>query len=349
MAKVSASLSEVSVRLPRLPYARQLVEGVTVPAEEAIEKSRLRRDLAIAGTAVLALGVIVAFNANDVAQGLSEISLTEATGLVSLHLLALVLRALAWGLCLDGAGSRVPPRELHATSAPRFLADTVVPTYAGAWVRIGLLRMVMGPRAPTIGQMITADGVILLVEAGITVVAVVALTLSVGLPWWWSAVVIGIAVGGSLLVRGLKRRYADRPFVRTFDVLAKRRTLAGLTALLAIVLVVQPVRFWISINGVGIDASFVEAVLAFLATSVIGGLPVGPGPASVGATGVVFSDAELGLIAASGIGLAATAFIAAAIYSVVGLAIAGPAARAAFFSRNKTDSPSAPEGTGTPK
>ena len=320
-----------------------------VGTEEVIEKSRLRREVAIAGAAILALGVIVALNANDVAEGLSRISFLEAFGLVSLHLLALVLRALAWGMCLDGAGSRVPARELHATSAPRFLADTVVPTYAGAWVRIGLLKMIMGKRAPTIGQMITADGVILLVEAGITVVAVLALTFGVGLPWWWSAVVIGIAVGGALLVRWLKRRYAERPFVRTFDVLARRHTLAGLIVLLAIVLVVQPIRFWISINGVGIDASFVEAVLAFLATSVIGGLPVGPGPASVGATGVVFSEAELGLIAASGIGLAATAFIAAAIYSVVGLAIAGPAARAAFLSRFKRDSPSTPDGTGTPR
>ena len=323
--------------------------AVPLSPDEVIEKSRLRRDLTIAGTAVLALGVVVAFNANDVAEGLTQISVLEATGLVGLHLLALVLRAVAWGLCLDGAGSRVPPRELHATSAPRFLADTVVPTYLGAWVRIALVRMIMGRQAPTIGQMITADGVILLVEAGITVVAVVALTLGIGLPWWWSAVVIGIAVGGSLLVRGLKRRYEDRPFVRTFDVLARRHTLAGLTALLTIVLVVQPVRFWISINGVGIDASFIEAVLAFLATSVIGGLPVGPGPASVGATGVVFSDAELGLIAASGIGLAATAFVAAAIYSVVALAVAGPAARAAFLSRFRRDAPSAPRGTDTPK
>ena len=129
---------------------------------EVIEKSRLRRDLAIAGIAVVTLGVIVGLNFEEVVDGLSQITFAEAFGLVSLHLLALVLRAIAWGLCLDAAGSRVPPRELHATSGPRFLADTVVPTYVGAWVRIGLLKVMMGPRAPTIGQMISADGVILL-------------------------------------------------------------------------------------------------------------------------------------------------------------------------------------------
>ncbi|MDX6586661.1 MAG: hypothetical protein QOI31_1134 [Solirubrobacterales bacterium] len=321
-----------------------------VPGDvEVIEKSRLRRDLAIAAIAVITLGVIVGLNFDEVIEGLSHITFWEAFSLVSLHLLALVMRAIAWGLCLDAAGSRVPPRELHASSGPRFLADTVVPTYVGAWVRIGLLKLMMGTRAPTIGQMISADGVILLVEGGITVVVVVALTFAVGLPWWWSATVIGLAGAGALIALWLKQRYADRPFVRTFNVLAKRRTLAALTGLLAVVLVVQPIRFWIVINGVGIDADAVEAVLAFLATSVIGGLPVGPGPASVGATGVVFSGEELGLIAASGIGLTATAFVAALVYSLVGLAIAGPGARASLLDRASREIPSIPEGTGTSK
>jgi len=322
--------------------------GVPVDGE-VIEKSRLRRDGTIAGVAVVALGVIVALNFEEVVDGLSQITFFEAFWLVSLHLLALVLRAIAWGLCLDAAGSRVPPRELHATSGPRFLADTVVPTYVGAWVRVGLVKAIMGTRAPTIGQMVSADGVILLVEGGITVVVVVALTFGVGLPWWWSATVIGLAGAGALLALWLKSRYADRPFVRTFNVLAKRRTLVTLTALLVVVLIVQPIRFWIVINGVGIDADFIEGVLAFLATSVIGGLPVGPGPASVGATGAVFSDSELGLIAASGIGLAATAFIAALIYSLAGLAIAGPGARRSLTERSKRVTPSTPGGTGTPR
>jgi hypothetical protein len=225
----------------------------------------------------------------------------------------------------------------------------VVPTYVGAWVRIGLLKMMMGSRAPTIGQMISADGVILLVEGGITVVVVVALTFGVGLPWWWSATVIGLAGAGALLALWLKKRYADRPFARTFNVLARRHTLFTLTGLLTVVLVVQPIRYLIVINGVGLDSDFVEAVLAFLAASVIGGLPVGPGPASVGATGVVFSGEELGLIAASGIGLTATAFVAALVYSLAGLAIAGPGARASLARRARRGIPSAPDGEGTPR
>ncbi len=316
---------------------------------EVMERSRVRRDLGIAGIAVVTLGVIVAFNLEEVVDGLSRITFAEAFLLVILHLVALVLRAISWGMCLDAAGSRVPPRELHATSGPRFLADTVVPTYVGAWVRVGLVKLIMGTRAPTIGQMVSADGVILLVEGGITAAVVLVLTFSVGLPWWWSAVVVGLAGAGAVLALWLKRRYADRPFVRTLDVLAKRHTLFALTGMLVIVLVAQPIRFWIVINGVGIDADFIQAVLTFLATSVIGGLPIGPGPASVSATGVVFSSEELGLIAASGIGLAATAFVAALIYSLAGLAIAGPGARASLIDRARRETPSTPAGADTPR
>ena len=314
-------------------------------AEDVIEKPRLRRNLAIAGVAAIGLGIAVAFNFSEVVDGLSQITPIEAFALVALHLLALVLRAVSWGICLDAAGRRVPPRELHVTSGPRFLADTVVPTYVGAFVRVGLIRMIMGTRAPTIGQMVAADGVLLLVEGVITVVAILALTLSVGLPLWWSAVVVGLSGAGAMVALWLRRRYSDREFVRALDVLTERHKLAALTVLLTVVLVVQPIRYLIVINGVGIDADFIQAVLAFLATSVIGGLPVGPGPASVGATGVVFSGEGLGLVAAAGIGLTATAFVAALIYTLAGLATAAPSARAALRSRMRRVEPSTPGGT----
>ncbi|HYH60735.1 MAG TPA: lysylphosphatidylglycerol synthase domain-containing protein [Solirubrobacterales bacterium] len=325
------------------------VAVLATEAEEVVEKTRLRRNLTIAGLAAIGLAVAVGLNFSEVVEGLSQISPAEAFALVALHLLALVLRAISWGVCLDAAGRPVPARELHITSGPRFLADTVVPTYVGAFVRVGLIRMIMESRAPTIGQMVAADGVILLVEGVITVVAVLALTLTVGLPLWWSAVVIGLSGAGALLALWLKRRYADREFVRALDILATRQKLVALVALLTVVLVVQPIRFWIAINGVGIDADFIQAVLAFLATSVIGGLPVGPGPASVGATGVVFSGEELGLIAAAGIGLTATAFVAALVYTLAGLAVAAPSARVALVSWLRRVAPSTPGGADTPR
>jgi hypothetical protein len=64
---------------------------------------------------------------------------------------------------------------------------------------------------------------------------------------------------------------------------------------------------------VGLDADALESLLTFVTTSVLGTLPVGPGPASVGATVSVFGDQGVGAATASGLVLAATAFVAAGL------------------------------------
>jgi len=266
--------------------------------------------LALAGVAV-----VVATNAGEVGAALELISLRALAALAALHLLALTLRAAAWGLCLRAAGAPVPARDLHTTSGFRFLADTLVPTYAGAWVRIGLLKRLLAARSPTVGQMISADAVILLVEAVITVVLVVTVTATLGLEWWLPLVVAALAAAGAAFAWTMRRRFAHRPFVRTLDVLTHSRRLLPFAALLALVLAVQPLRFWIALQAVGFDPSAFEALLTFIVTSLYGGLPIGPGPASVGATASVFGAEGLGAAAAAGLVLAATAFVAASAYA----------------------------------
>src|SRR5918995_921969 len=120
---------------------------------------------------------------------LSVLATVGATG----ALVALVLRAESWGLCLDAAGAPVERRRLHSSSSLRFLADTTVPTYIGAWVRIAILRRLGGERAPTIGQMITADGTLLLIEAFITVGLLVACCALVRLSWYWPLLFAALA------------------------------------------------------------------------------------------------------------------------------------------------------------
>ena len=72
--------------------------------------------------------------------------------------------------------------------------------------------------------------------------------------------------------------------MRAFDVLSHAQHRVTLTVMLIFVLTIQPVRFWIALHAVGLDASALESLLAFVTTSVINALPIGPGPASVGAT-----------------------------------------------------------------
>jgi hypothetical protein len=271
----------------------------------------------VGGTA--AVIALVAANAGEVGTALSVTTFEQVAALVVLHLVALVLRAEAWGLCLTAADAPIERRRLHATSSLRFLADTTVPTYIGAWVRIAILRRLGGDKLPTIGQMITADGTILIVEAFITVGLLFACCALTGLSLYWPLLFAAIAAAAMLGVHVARRRFANRSWVRSFDVLSHGRHRVTLTVLLFFVLIIQPVRFWIALEAVGLDASALESLLTFVTTSVINTLPVGPGPASVGATVSVFGHDGVGAATASGLVLAATAFVAAAAYSSWGV------------------------------
>ena len=272
----------------------------------------------VGGTA--AVIALVAANAGEVGKALTVTTFEQVAALAVLHLVALVLRAEAWGLCLAAADAPIERRRLHATSSLRFLADTTVPTYIGAWVRIAILRKLGGDKTPTIGQMITADGTILIVEAFITVGLLFACCALTGLSLYWPLLFAAIGAAAMLGVHVARRRFTDRAWVRSFDVLSHARHRLTLTVLLFVVLVVQPVRFWIALEAVGLDASALESLLAFVTTSVINFLPVGPGPASVGATVSVFGHDGVAAATASGLVLAATAFVAAAAYSSWGVA-----------------------------
>jgi uncharacterized membrane protein YbhN (UPF0104 family) len=280
-----------------------------------MSRKRVVRSLAITLLATAAVAYVVARNAHDVQEALGEVSLGAALALTGLHLLALLLRAESWGLCLRAAGTPVPRADLHSTSALTFLANTAVPMYVGLWVRVGLLKRLMPAHAPTIGQMITADAILLLIEAVITVLLVLIAAATLDLSWWWIVSVVGItalAVAGALWLR---KRFAHRPFAQTFDVLDHPWDRVWLTMMLAVVLIVQPIRFWISLKAVGFDPTLFEALATFLVTNVLNALPVGPGPASVGATAAIFGREGIGAATASGLVLAGTAFVAAALYS----------------------------------
>src|SRR3954452_25371887 len=146
-------------------------------------RGRLTLTVTASVGATAAVVALVASNASDVGQALALTTFEQVAALVVLHLVALVLRAEAWGLCLAAAAAPGERRKLHATNSFRFLAETTVPTYIGAWVRIAILRKLDAKKAPTIGQMITADGTLLLVETFITVGLLVACSVRPKMAW----------------------------------------------------------------------------------------------------------------------------------------------------------------------
>lgn len=328
-------------------------------APDQPSRPRLARRELITGT----LGPLIAISVliialwsrwGEIAEAWKLISTRALIALAALHLLALMLRADAWGRCVGAAGAPVSKRLLHSSSALRFLADTIVPTYIGAWVRIGLVRRYDAPRAarpqatptPTIGQMFTADALMLLVEAVLTIGLITIAVLTSPLAWWWIivfSVFVGVLV---LVVRWIFQRYEDREFAKTARVLQGSSERWRLALLLAIVLTIQPIRFYVTFKALGLDPSPIDGLLAFLLTTVFNALPIGPGPSSIAASATLFAGQGIERAALAGIVLLATAIVAAAVYSVYGAADLVGRARSL---RNSRERPSTPGGSSSPR
>jgi uncharacterized membrane protein YbhN (UPF0104 family) len=300
--------------------------GGTVAKERKLTRSEIVRGTLGPLVAIAVLVAILWPHFDDITEAWELISLRALVALVVLHLIALLLRAEAWGRCIDAAGAPIEKSLLHASSSLRFLADTIVPTYIGAWVRIWLVRRYDKPRAarpeatptPTIGQMFTADGLMLLVEAVITIGLVIAAVVTSSLEWWW-VFVFAAGVGVLLLiVRWIFIRYKDREFAQTARVLQNSRERYKLAAILAIVLTLQPIRYYIAFRALGLDPSMSDALVAFLLTTVFNALPIGPGPSSIAASAALFANEGFDKTASAGLVLLASAIVAAAIYSLYG-------------------------------
>lgn len=320
------------------------------PAERKLERRELITGIIGPVLAIGVLLVVLWSRFDQIADSWRLISTRALIGLVVFHLIALILRAIAWGRCVAAAGAPVEKRLLHSSSSLRFLADTIVPTYIGAWVRIGLVRRLDAPRAaqsgatptPTIGQMFTADGLMLLVEAVLTIGLVVLAVLTSSLEWWWIVAFGCFVLVALMCVRLIFRRYEDREFAKTARVLADSGERYRLAALLAVVLTLQPIRFYIAFKALGLDPSMSDALLAFLLTTVFNALPIGPGPSSIAASAALFGSDGIDRAALAGIVLLGTAIVAALVYSIYGaIDLAG---RARSTRRALRERPSTPTG-----
>ncbi|MGB0871564.1 MAG: lysylphosphatidylglycerol synthase domain-containing protein [Solirubrobacterales bacterium] len=311
---------------PPIPTLPTDISGLT-ERERRLERRQVVRGVVGPIIAIAVLTALLWPHFDEILTAARLISIEAAIGLIVLHLVALLLRAEAWGRCVAAAGAPVERRLLHSSSSLRFLADTVVPTYIGAWVRIALVKRFDRVRAarpgatptPTIGQMFTADGLMLFVEAVITVGLIAIAVFTSSLEWWWFFVFGAAVLAALLILRWLFRRYRDRDFARTARVLSDAHDRYVLTGLLAVVLTLQPIRFFIAFTAVGLDPTASEALLAFLLTTAFGALPIGPGPSSVAASATLFAGAGIDKTASAGLVLLASAVVAAAVYSVYGV------------------------------
>lgn len=273
--------------------------------------------LAVTAAASLGLAAVLLHHRHALGDSLRLASVGDLVILAGLQVIVYGLRTLAWGVCLRAAGSRPPAPELNASAAAGFLANCIVPVYVGNGLRMLVLKRRLGAGGPTVGQLVAADGVSLLVESTVAVVVLAACACTAAVTWWWPVLLALVCGLAGYAVWHARRRLRARGWMRGLDLLASRRDTALLAALVGLVLVLQPLRYLIAVEAVGVDAGALQSFLAFVATTVAGALPIGPGPASIAATSSVAGHEGLSAAAAAGVLLVGTGVGAAALYAGV--------------------------------
>lgn len=289
--------------------------GPTVElVSSAAPSSRCKLVLTGAATlaAMIALAVLFVPRAREVMLAATNVPWWAFVLTIILGVASLLLRAEVWGVCLGACGKVLPRRDVHAANSFGMLANGFN-HYAGPAVRIGALRRLM-PDAPRPAQMVAADLPVLLAEAGLLVLLLGIGATAAGIAWY---VPVSAAAGCLALVCGLwmvRNRFAHRPATHGLNVLLCRRSRHRMLALITVAVGFQVLRTWLLLEGVGLDPSFWQVAMTFIATGLLGVLPLGPTTSS-GATLAVFGAQSATAAAAAGLVLTASAFAAAALYA----------------------------------
>ncbi len=213
---------------------------------------------------------------------------------VVLQLVALLVRAEAWKICVGATGSTVTRRCVFHASGIGGLVG-ILNGQLGVAARLAALRRTAG--SPRTGALVTTEVPILAVEAALAALTSFTLLGPLGLPWWSAVLCVSAAV---LLLAGLSA-LARRRTSGIWSGLAVLRSLDGRGRVIGLVLVAvlaQVARNWLALNAIGVDASVLDAVAVLIAMVVLSTLPLGP---AVGATAVVV------ILGANGVALSASA------------------------------------------
>jgi hypothetical protein len=286
-------------------------------------RPRLRVIIAIVGP-ILIVGLLVyllASKGSEIDHAAQRVSLLELVAVTLLAVSGLVARTEAVVACLNAMSDRRPDRvDIHAANSLTFLA-ALINHYVSAVVRGALMRRLDRERSPTIAQMVMVDTSTTLIEGLVVGVLIVVSASVLKLAWWVPVLIAAACVAGLAAALLARRRFADRAVFRGLDVLAHSRQRTIVAALMVLVIATQVARTLIVLQAVGLRPSLLQAVATFVAAGVLSSLFAGPGAGSAGGPLVIFGHSSLAASAAAGLVLSVSAFVAGALYAVVG----GPA------------------------
>jgi uncharacterized membrane protein YbhN (UPF0104 family) len=249
-------------------------------------------------------GVLVAALAghrDEFEEALSQAPLWLLAVTTLLQIVALLARTEAWHLTIEAAGGSVERRVLFRASSMQVLGG-VINGHLGVAARIAALRRSSPDVSPHVPTLVAAEFPIIAVEAVLAALASFTLIGPLGFPWWLPLILLGVIAA---LSAGL-RHLALRKGRELWKGLAVLRSLRGGSRVVAYVLVAvfaQIFRNWMLLRGVGVDASFFDAIAVLIALVTLSQLPVGP---SVGAAAAVLILGRDGVAAAAAAGVLLT-------------------------------------------
>src|SRR4051794_6613452 len=226
---------------------------------------RHRKLVAIGGTtlAVAALAAVLAGHRDEFATALSSASLGVLLLATGLQIVALLARTEAWHGCIEAAGGTVRRRPLYRASSVGYVGS-LLNSQLGVAARIAALRRSSPEEAPPISTLAAAELPIMAVEAMFGAVFSFTLIVPLGLPWWLP--IIFLAVIG-LLSTGLRHlaRRTTREVWRGLLVLRSARGGPRLVFWVGVAITAQITRNWALLHGVGVDASYLDAIAVLIA------------------------------------------------------------------------------------
>ena len=225
---------------------------------------------------------------------------------VVLHVLWLLARTEAWGVCIEAAGGNLGRRSLYRASSIGYLANIFNGQF-GLAIRIGALRRSSPAECPRAPVLLAAELPIVVVEIGLAAIFSFTLVAPLGVPWW--APIVAFAAVGAVFA-GMQRVARNRTtgIWTGIAVLREMKGSGRLIALVCLAVVIQIARNWLLLNYSGVDASVFDSTALLIGLAVVGLLPIGP---SLGAATAVLILGTNGVAASAAAGALLTATAAA--------------------------------------
>jgi hypothetical protein len=218
-------------------------------------------------------------------------------------------------VCIGGAGGTVGRRRIYPAASVGYLGNIVNGQF-GLAVRVAALRRTAPDDCPRASVLVATEVPIVVVEVALAALMSFTLIGPLGLAWWVPPVALALTMG---VFVGIRRIARDRR-QGMWSGLAVLREMNGRNRLIGLVVVavgLQIARNWFVLNGVGVDASVLDAVALLIGIAALGVLPFGP---TVGAaSAVIVFQAHPGAAAAAGALLTATAALAALVFAATAL------------------------------